>query len=461
MSAGAEATLAKAVVVDCLRCLRPILITGVVVYPMAAWSWDESATATARDEVARRAASLAPLFDPQTLGSGAARSDVGPFAYGLQPGEPVRTLDRIFDPQHQADAVLVSRARLEERLGLNTTSNPNASQTDLLAGHGFEPSSAPAMAFWQPWRPVARALGPDDIILAQAGSDEGGGFEVDEEAAADRALERSLVEEGALLLPLGQFELVPSFVFATTKDDAPIFLIDGDVELLASDEAQTDTIEAELALRMGMPFDSQIEVSLPYVFQSQELVSSVGFTEVAATTTDIEGFGDVRVMLSKTLLREDLWMPNLIGNIIWDSNSGETEEGQSLGSGFNELGVSLSAVRRHDPLVFVGGLSADFPFEENDIEPGFTLGLSLGTVLAASPSTSLRFSVDYSFTDEVEVDGMQIDGSDRQAATLNLGVSTILGRRALLDLGVEVGATEDANDFAFTVALPVRFGMPR
>ena len=39
--------------------------------------------------------------------------------------------------------------------------------------------------------------------------------------------------------------------------------------------------------------------------------------------------------------------------------------------------------------MFVGGASYEATFEEDDIDPGDTLGLAIGTFLAASPNTSV------------------------------------------------------------------------
>jgi hypothetical protein len=47
-----------------------------------------------------------------------------------------------------------------------------------------------------------------------------GQFEVDEEAA-ERALERTLVVTGALLLPFGKAEIQPRFAYIRSEEDAP------------------------------------------------------------------------------------------------------------------------------------------------------------------------------------------------------------------------------------------------
>ena len=146
---------------------------------------------------------------------------------------------------------------------------------------------------------------------------------------------------------------------------------------------------------------------------------------------------------------------------FWDSDLGTARDNDiPLTGNFNELGLNLSAVKRQDPLAFVAGIGYSTVLEKNDIEPGDTLSLSVGAVLAASPSTSLRLAFSQQFTDEVEIGGQKLDGSDSTAGVLTIGASTTIGRRALLDVALDVGLNDDAADYAVRVAMPIRFDLP-
>ncbi|MDQ3583231.1 MAG: hypothetical protein M3495_17210 [Pseudomonadota bacterium] len=63
-----------------------------------------------------------------------------------------------------------------------------------------------------------------------------GQFEVDEEAA-ERALDRTLVLTGALLLPFGQADIEPSFTYIRNQEEAPTFFFAQGRQLIASQEA--------------------------------------------------------------------------------------------------------------------------------------------------------------------------------------------------------------------------------
>ena len=287
-----------------------------------------------------------------------------------------------------------------------------------------------------------------------------GQFEVDE-AAAERALERTLVQGGALLLNAGEAEITPSFRFIRSEDNAPIAFASNGGTFVAEDDVRRNTFEWELGLRLGLPFDSQIEVGLPYRLVDQSEVTSVAFTAQQERSSSGSGLGDLSIGLAKTLLRERRWWPDLVGRLTWDTATGETRDGGVvLGSGFNEVTGSLTATKRQDPLVFIGGASYQKAFENDDITPGDQLGFTLGAILAASPETSLRLTFDQTFVEEFEIDGGAVDGSDLAAGTLNVGASMILGPRLLLDVVVGVGVTDEASDYSILASLPLRFDTP-
>jgi hypothetical protein len=172
--------------------------------------------------------------------------------------------------------------------------------------------------------------------------------------------------------------------------------------------------------------------------------------------------GDISVGVAKTLLRENGgWWPDLVARLTWGTGTGESTDGDVLlGSGFNELRGSLDAVKRQDPLAFVGGVSYETTFEDDNVKPGDEFGFSIGTVLAPSPETSLRFGLGQRFINAATVDGEGVNGSDRVVGTATFGASVVLGRGVLLDVAADIGLTDDAPDYAARASLPTRFDLP-
>lgn len=296
--------------------------------------------------------------------------------------------------------------------------------------------------------PTETAQAPDDAPVPP------GQVTVDPEAA-ERALERTLVLTGDLLLPVGKADVEP-FVSYEYDDSSSSALLNAGGDLIATDRrVERDEITAGLNLRVGLPFDSQVELGLPYNFvrqqDNQELSAATGSDDTAS------GLGDLRVGVAKTLLREDGWIPDLVGRVTWDSDTGkDSENGVPLSSDFHEIIGSISAIKRQDPFAFVGRLSYEHAFENDNIQPGDRFGVGVAAFLAASPETSLSLSLNASYRDDLEFNGNTINGSDENQAIISFGVSSILARGTLLNFTAGAGLTDDSPDYSVFLSLPVR-----
>jgi hypothetical protein len=262
---------------------------------------------------------------------------------------------------------------------------------------------------------------------------------LDEELS--RALERTLVQQGALLLPPGAFELQPQLGYSHWDPERSTLRHQYDLTLGA---------------RAGLPRDYQVQVRVPYVY-------------VSGVAGSGNALGDTDVALSKQLRREAGVWPGTLLSLGWTSRTGRDGfDGRvPTGSGFNSLQVGFTAVKRQDPLVYTGTISyADArarTIEGSRIDPGSTLGLRLGGVLAAAPDVSLSLGVGVAFVGATRLDGQSVTGTDTVISTLQLGLGASLTRSMMLILGGEyrfsgnVGLTNNAPNFRLTAALPVRF----
>ncbi len=319
--------------------------------------------------------------------------------------------------------------------------------------------------------PVAKRLSPRKAPIVRAAAENPpprsshkaapGQFDIDEQAL-DRALERTLTREGAVLLPFGSIEVEPSIAYVRREFDAPTLVNLFGFPAFGETVVQRNEVVATLATRIGLPLDAQLEVDVPYRYVDQSVMTTIGFNALEETDTDAFAFGDIGVGLAKTLIREDKWWPDAVARVRWDSGTGKTaDNGVALGGGGDEIIGSLSLVKSQDPLAFFGTVSYEKTFEENDIDRGDRIGVSVGTVLAASPDTSLRASIRQDFIGDAEVNGEDVPGSDRMAATLSIGASSVLGQGLLLDASADIGLTDDAPDYAARVSMPIRFNPGR
>jgi len=158
-------------------------------------------------------------------------------------------------------------------------------------------------------------------------------------------------------------------------------------------------------------------------------------------------------------------MPDVLASVNWSANTGKgelnTAEGGTIGSGYDSVQAGLTFVKSQDPLVFFGGLGylANLPEDTSSgrIDTGDGVALRLGTALAASPYTSLRFSVSQVFTGKTSIDGRDSPGSETRAASFEIGGGAVISDRTLLDFSATIGVTDNAPDFQFAISLPTRF----
>jgi hypothetical protein len=285
-----------------------------------------------------------------------------------------------------------------------------------------------------------------------------GRVEIDEEAVAS-ALERALIQEGALLLPAGTIQVQPSFTFTRREPNRLNFEVQDGEQVVSVSQIRQDIFAAGIGLRAGLPLDSQLALDVPYRYQETDIVTG-GFTELSEEQQNAAGFGDVRLALSKGVLRERDWWPDLIARVAWDTDSGQTDHGVSLGSGFDEVTAGIRASKSQDPLVFVAGLSYTYAFEDSGVQPGDAVDLELGTVLAVSPETSLRFFLNQSFIGNTEVAGSEVPGSDRTVGLFRIGAALTVTAKTLLDIELGIGLSDGAPDYVLGASVPMIFDLP-
>jgi hypothetical protein len=258
------------------------------------------------------------------------------------------------------------------------------------------------------------------------------------EEDAERALERLLVTRGISVLPLRAMEVEPEIRYR--------------FEGTAAQGTRRDTVSAALGFRVGLPFDSQAQLRIPYVIHDE--------TEFDTTS----GIGDVQLSLTKQVLRERKSIPSLLFTARWTAPTGDDTLNPSAlgtGSGFHIVeGLVTSSIQR-DPLVFYGTASYATVLPEKrlgvDVSPGDIFTLEIGAILAASPDTTLHAAVNMGFAGTAEVAGRPVRGSDRVLGILELGVAHVIARRALISVTAEIGITEDAPDLRLVVSMPFRF----
>jgi len=361
----------------------------------------------------------------------------------------------------ERDSLIVSLVARIERLeqqvqALNArTAAPQAlAETSLervRAGRSGQTSATPRAS-----GATARNSGATSPRLPQPSASGPGEFAVDPEAA-ERALERTLVQSGALLLPWRKAEIDLSYSYSRREETRPLLLSLGNDLVLAEQRTGRDTSTLRADLRLGLPNEWQLEFGLPYSLAEEDRLADLGANGRFHDDAEGRGFGDFSIALARTLLREEQWQPDLIGRLRYDSGSGGQTGDLALNDGFEQFSAELVALKRQDPLAFVLSGYYQITREEGGAQPGDQWGLSFGALLAASPDTSLRFGFSQSFQQEFQSEGQRLAGSDRVIALFDIGISSILAPGIMLNLSAGLGLTEDAPDYYVQVSLPIRF----
>jgi len=309
-------------------------------------------------------------------------------------------------------------------------------------------------------KPVASAFPSTSASApasAPAGQAAGGGLKIDR-LAAERALERSLVQEGARLLRPGQIEFYPGFTFSRYESDFPATVTSGSDTFIGQVRRTLNVYDGRASLRLGLPFRSQLELGLPSRIVNTGLGTTVGGAVQSATDRSGSGLGDVQIGLAAALATEKSWRPNVVGRLAWLTGSGSAiDNGVFLGGGNSGLASQLNAYWRRDPIVFLANGGYAHYFEGSGVRPGDNINFSQGVALAVSPETAMIFSLDQSYLKPFKNNGAELPGTDRLSSVFNFSTSTILGRGLFLRLSAGIGLTRDSPRYQFGVSLPFRF----
>jgi hypothetical protein len=301
------------------------------------------------------------------------------------------------------------------------------------------------------------------------------------ERDATTALDQALIVRGGLLLRSGTLEIdqTTSYFSASSNHLAvdgfsllPILVV-GEI---TSQQVRQNFLLPTFTTRLGLPYKFQMDFNVPYGFEEVESID-VNNNETASRNW---GLGDISASISRTVLQEHGWRPDVVANVLYKSTTGtDSFDLQSaetaLGTGFPSWQGNLTFAKSNDPLVFYGNLfysnnlsanhtitvtneqTGDSTTEVAHIKQGNSEGFQIGSILALNPETSMTMGWDQRFTQGTRINGTGIPSTSLVEGTLRLGVSYLYAPGKTIDLGFGVGLTPDTPNLQFSVGLPLRF----
>jgi hypothetical protein len=121
----------------------------------------------------------------------------------------------------------------------------------------------------------------------------------------------------------------------------------------------------------------------------------------------------------------------------------------------------LTAVQRLDPLVVFANLSyfsaASREISGTRVTPSDVVALRVGSSLAVSPETSVTVGVNFAYLTNPHASDFVVPNSDRLLSTVDIGFSTVVAQRTLLNLMAQFGLVGHVPDVRMIASLPVRF----
>ena len=363
------------------------------------------------------------------------------------------------------EARLNALAPLDGAVATAASTSPAAIATAAPAPT-VAPSGGPdATAGARPGLAVAQVAGvapsatPPSSTTASPPAKAAGSFDIDEDAA-QRALERTLTQSGALLLQPGTIEFSPGMQYARIEQTSPILLAlpplqnGTTVTSIAENRVRRNEFSARADVRIGLPLNAQAEFGLPLT----RTTAQQNNTFDPVTSKSATRLGDVTLGIAKTFAREKGFMPDLIGRLTYNIGTGKNLPSPlSTGGGFQQLQAELVAVKRQDPLAFVASVGYARVFEKDGIKPGDATVLGLSSLLAASPATSLQMGFSQILRAKQQLRGVRVDGSDQTYGLLTLGATSILSRDLTLVTQFGFGVGGDAPRYTLNVAMPILF----
>lgn len=281
----------------------------------------------------------------------------------------------------------------------------------------------------------------------------------------ESAFNRTLVEEGGLLLQPGTFNYVPTLSYTHSSSDRIVIdgftiediLVVGDI---VSRQVRRDLVVLTNTFRLGLKNDFQVDLQIPVGREELQSFSSSGDEAEELTS----GLGDISLSLSYQALKSHSSWPDTLINLSWKSTTGEDpfsltgDDELSLGTGFQSWGLSFTSVSVSDPVVFFSGLSWTKNISERKeigrVDTGDSMGMHLGMVFALNLNTSLSFGFQLNKSNKIKIDDQTIPGSDLLTSLFTVGVSRILTNKLSMDVQIGVGLSEDSPDVQVSLAFP-------
>lgn len=272
------------------------------------------------------------------------------------------------------------------------------------------------------------------------------------------------------LVKAGQISLNYDFDYSYYRDTQLDLALDDSTSSLTRlrmEDNASHNITNTFTLQYGLLDNLTLTASLPLVAKSDDIKD---------TTT--AGLGDIAVgarwepfPLKQGRLPLILFgsLSTKTGDSPYEINS---EKDLSTGKGYYSVGGGASTRKYIDPVVLFASVSANYGFEESDLnqrrgsrildsfEPGVSGGFSFGFAYSFNYDVSMTMSYQQSYNTGSKftfTSGETSKPADQSSASLGISLGVRVSPKTIVNGTVGIGLTEDAPDVSLGLSFPIDF----
>jgi hypothetical protein len=307
----------------------------------------------------------------------------------------------------------------------------------------------------------------------------------------------SLASQGGVLTPKGVFSFEPSLQYQYTSNSQVLIegltIVPGITIGSQSVRQLVDRMwTAQLGGRLGITDRLEAEVEVPYVYRAddttlQPLSANGTLTQTSAYGHDL---GDIQFGAHYQINNGSGGWPYFVANILAKSTTGKSPFDVPVdfntgvptqlptGTGFWAIQPSLTAIYPSDPVVFFGNLKYIYNAGDTvtlqptsptvggtgfaqkvNLKPGDGIGGAFGMGFGINDKASFSLAYEDTYLFSTTENGTTIPGSSYDIGDFDLGFSYQLSERTSVNLGIQIGATKAAPDFAVILRIPIKFDL--
>jgi len=263
------------------------------------------------------------------------------------------------------------------------------------------------------------------------------------EAPEERTAEDVFLRGQKVLLAPGEVTVDVGLFYAESSNQQ-LALVSGGTGLATLED---ETFTTFVLGRVGVFEETEIFAST--TFRNQQ--SNVVFGNQTLSKSDRSEFGDVRLGIRHTFLKEGPGRPDIIATLDGRIPTGDTS--YSVGGG-------LAFVKSLDPAVLFANINYHHTFSRDfddvtRLEPEDQIDVTMGYALALNDTLTISTSVSGLFTSATSFDNVELRQQDN--FSLQFGLTSWLAEGLYIEPTVSFGLDGPGDSFALGVTMPYTF----